>query len=351
MRIRIPDAVAAGVPVLLFVVLVTGGVILVSRLSSGPAAISPAAEPSGAAVNGPATTPVATPSAPPTPSASGTPSPRPTQSPTRPGEICIPRTQDAELSVITFNIHSARGRGNTVGLSAIGDALAGWRPDVVLLQEVDRGRIWTGRVDMPATLADRLGMFVAFGVNKTRSPTNQYGTVILSRYPILSSSNQWLPGPPGTHQRSLQHAVIDVDGIEMSVYGTHLEHTSSAARQTQMNVIAPILRDDPRPKVFGGDLNTTPGSATMRTARSVVTDTWTSVGVGAGHTAPAADPRIRIDYLMYGDAATVDVTPTSAEVLPPVVSDHRPVRATYQVIETSGEVCVPDLQEQDLPSV
>ena len=52
---------------------------------------------------------------------------------------------------------------------------------------------------------------------------------------------------------------------------------------------------------------------------------------------------------MYGDAATVDVTPPSAEVLAPVVSDHRPVRATYQVIETTGEVCVPDLQEQDLP--
>ena len=142
---------------------------------------------------------------------------------------------------------------------------------------------------------------------------------------------------------------IDVDGIEMSIYGTHLEHTSSAARQSQMNVIAPILRADPRPKIFGGDLNATSGSATMSTARTVLEDAWTSVGVGAGHTAPAANPRIRIDYLMDGDAATVDVTPLRAEVLAPVVSDHLPVRATYQITKTTGEVCIPDLQEQDLP--
>jgi endonuclease/exonuclease/phosphatase (EEP) superfamily protein YafD len=84
-------------------------------------------------------------------------------------------------------------------------------------------------------------------------------------------------------------------------------------------------------------------------ARTALTDTWGAAGTSSGLTAPAGNPRVRIDYLMYAAGAGVDLSPITAQVLPSFVSDHRAVRATYRVSTPGAEVCVPVLQEQDLP--
>jgi endonuclease/exonuclease/phosphatase family metal-dependent hydrolase len=280
------------------------------------------------------------------PSSSPGVTPSPGASPSAPTDsqtVCVPRHQQTRLNVVTFNIHSARAPDGSVHLGTIAHALSAWHPDVVLLQEVDRGRIWTGRVDMPTVLADRLGMTWAFGDNVRRSATNQYGTAILSRYPILNARNVSLPAPPGTQQRGLLHVTIDANGIPVSVYGTHLENGSRVARLKQIRAIAPILAADPRPEIFGGDLNSTPNSQVFAVARRVVSDTWQSVGIGPGWTHPAGAPHIRIDYLFYRGGSGVDVQPVRAEVLPPALSDHRAVRATYRVSTGHGDVCLPVL--------
>jgi endonuclease/exonuclease/phosphatase family metal-dependent hydrolase len=187
----------------------------------------------------------------------------------------------------------------------------------------------------------------AFGANVRRSAANSYGTAILSRYPIESYRNTPLPAPPGTQQRGLLRATIVVNGVRMSVYGTHLENTSATARLLQARAIAPIVRADPLPKVFGGDLNSRPGSPVLDTIDGVAHDTWAAVGVGAGLTHPDAIPRIRIDYLMYADGSTADLTPLGMDVLPSHVSDHRAVRAAYRLTAGQGDVCVPVLPEQN----
>jgi endonuclease/exonuclease/phosphatase family metal-dependent hydrolase len=261
--------------------------------------------------------------------------------------VCVPQEEQRQLTAVSFNIHSAREHDGRVDLGTIADEIAAMRADVVLLQEVDRGRAWTQRLDMPALLADRLDMSWAFGANVVRSPTNQYGTAILSRYPIVSSRNVLLPDPRGTQQRGLLHAVVDVHGTEVSIYDTHLEATSSAARLQQIRVITPILRADPRPRLFGGDLNSGPASGVLVAARSVLADTWTAVGSGAGLTVPGGAPRIRIDYLLFGDGrsdgGSADLEPLAVQVLPSQVSDHRAVRATYRLTTEGEPVCVPQL--------
>jgi endonuclease/exonuclease/phosphatase family metal-dependent hydrolase len=281
------------------------------------------------------------------PTPSGTPAVTPSPMlPTARSSVCVPLHQDAHLTVVTFNIHSARAQDGSVELGSIADALAGWHPDVVLLQEVDRGRRWTGRMDMPSLLADRLGMTWTFGVNVRRSRSNEYGTAILSRYPILHSRNIPLPAPPGTQQRGLLHATIDADGLLLSVYGTHLENTSPPARLRQIRTVEPILAADPRPEIFGGDLNAAPGSPVVTSTRTLLTDTWRAVGRGPGATVPARDPRTRIDYLLYRDGSGVRIEPQSVRVLPRVVSDHRAVGATYRLSTRNTPVCVPDLSAQ-----
>jgi endonuclease/exonuclease/phosphatase family metal-dependent hydrolase len=266
-----------------------------------------------------------------------------TTGPSAPSSTCVHYDQQARLTVVTFNIRSARAQDGSVHLDAIAAALAAWHPDLILLQEVDRGRNRTGRVDMPAVLADRLHMAWTFGENLQWSPTSQYGTAILSRYPILQARNVHLPDPPGTEQRGLLHASVDVGGLPVSVYVTHLENTSKRARLEQIRAIAPILAADPAAKILGGDLNSIPASAVLARSRTLMADTWLAAGHGPGDTVPAWAPHARIDYLLYRGGSGVTITPLRAEVLPRVVSDHRAVWASYRLSTGANRVCIPVL--------
>jgi endonuclease/exonuclease/phosphatase family metal-dependent hydrolase len=345
---RIADVVGT-VPVVVVLVAVIVGVFVVARDHS-PSPQSTALPPisSASTTSAPSATPQASPEETHSPAESGSPRPshavEPTPAlPTATATVCVNRTKHRQLSVVTFNIHSARAENGSVQLDTIAAELARWAPDVVLLQEVDRGRAWSGRIDMPAVLADRLDMTWAFGANVVRSPTNQYGTAILSRFPIESFRNTALPAPRGTQQRGLLHAIIDVRGVPVSVYDTHLENTSGTARLQQIRAIVPVVRADPRPRLLGGDLNSSPASSVLDIARSVLADTWTSVGAGPSMTAPAGNPRVRIDYLLYADGAGVTLTPERMERLPSAVSDHFAVRADYGVAAEGDEVCVPQV--------
>ncbi|GAA4371569.1 endonuclease/exonuclease/phosphatase family protein [Nocardioides caricicola] len=337
MRSRITDTAALTAVMVGLLIVVITALLIATKDPEQPAARLP--DP---------TAPPPTAPADPEASATGqTKPPRPTRSPGD-RETCVDGGTRTRLTVLTFNIHSARTPDGSVRLAEIASELATWDADVVLLQEVDRGRAWTGGVDMPAVLADQLDMAWAFGTNVRRSATNLYGTAILSRFPIESYRNTLLPAPPGTQQRGLLNAVIDVDGTRMSVYGTHLEHTSSDARVQQMQTIAPILAADELPKVFGGDLNAKPGSPVLLAAGPAVQDTWKAIGDGAGLTHPAGVPQHRIDYLMHGDGSDADLAPLATQVLTSNVSDHRAVWATYELSSGSAtDVCVPVVPEQD----
>ncbi len=326
------------VSIVLLLAVVIAVVVELSR-DGGTAEVAPPARTTPA-------TPTQVPSA--TPADRGTPD-GPSTPPKATSTVCVDSTDATRLHVMTFNIHSARASDGSVRLATITEEIRRWRADVVLLQEVDRGREWTGRVDMPAAMADALGTSWTFGANVRRSPTNQYGTAILSRFPIKDSRNVPLPAPPGTQQRGLLSATLDVDGTEVSVYNTHLEHTSRTARLQQMQAIAQVLAADTRPMVLGGDLNSRPGSPVLNLAGRYLTDTWTAVGLGPGYTHSARNPRSRIDYLLHDGGEEADLVPVDAMVLRSGVSDHWAVRAGYRLVSDSGAVCVPLLGGDDLP--
>ncbi len=281
--------------------------------------------PSGPSPTGPSD---AIPSA---PTGSATPGPLPTAS----GETCVPGNTTG-LTVVSFNIKSGHGANGTVQLDLLASTLASWKPDLVLLQEVDKNQLRTGRVDQPAYLGQKLRFYSTFGANLATRSGGQYGTALLSRYPILSVENTRLPRRAGDEPRGLLHAVLDVDGTRLSAYVVHLQHSSATARLSQMRAIQRIVTADPLPKIIGGDFNTIPGSAVMGMARSFASDTWTAVGVGPGLTVPRVDPRRRIDYLLQSG-----LVPQDMRVLTPNVSDHRALWARLG-LDSSGKVCLPD---------
>ena len=206
--------------------------------------------------------------------------------------VCTPRVVNESITAVSFNIKS-----RTTDVASI---LADSGADIVLLQEVDRNRASSRRVDQAGLVAGALGMTDAFGANVLRGGDSQYGTAVLSRYPIVSVHNTLLPNAPGGQQRGLLHVVVNVRGVKLSIYDTHLQNRMEALRVRQMGTVAAIMREDPNPIILGGDFNATPRSQPVQIALSVVDDPWAyGVGVGSQLTHPSSHPRGRIDYLLH----------------------------------------------------
>jgi endonuclease/exonuclease/phosphatase family metal-dependent hydrolase len=239
---------------------------------------------------------------------------------------CLPGPVDTTFNVVTYNIHSGHGHSGA-SLDRIADALRSLHADIVLLQEVDSGRSRTGRVNQPEALAARLDMVSAYGGN-ARLDGGVIGNAILTRYPLVSAKNSPLPNADGRQPRGLLHAVLKVDGIEVSVFDNHLDFHSDALKARQMAHAAQLIAADPLPGIVGGDLNSFPGSGAAAAARSVAQDPFPLVGRGSSATSPADRPRSRIDYLLHRGTG---LTPLVTTVPPVLLSDHRPVFASYRL--------------------
>ncbi len=231
------------------------------------------------------------------------------------------------LTVLSFNIHHAAGEDGVVDLDRLADEIRRTHADVIGLQEVDRhyGER-SGWADQPAELARRLGMHVVYGANldleppAPGQPRRQYGTAILSRYPILDSQNVLLPkGKPAEEQRGLLTAVVNVRGVHVRVLNTHLQHDSAASRLLQATVVADSVTASREPVVLTGDLNAVPTAPEITTLTAHLRDGGTDL------TYPADVPTARIDYVLTTGL------PVSSRVLPTEASDHRPVLATLAV--------------------
>ena len=240
-----------------------------------------------------------------------------------PAAATPPRT----LTVLSFNIHHAAGEDGVFDLDRLADEIRRTHADVIGLQEVDRHygerSEWT---DEPAELASRLGMHVVYGANldleppAAGQPRRQYGTAILSRYPILEWRNTLLPkGKPAEEQRGLLEAVVNVRGVKVRAMTTHLQHDSADSRLLQAKVVADAVVAAKEPVVLTGDLNAIP------TAPEVTALTAHLRDGGNAFTYPADVPTARIDYVLTNGL------PLFSKVLPTAASDHRPVLSALVV--------------------
>ncbi|GAA1476200.1 endonuclease/exonuclease/phosphatase family protein [Nocardioides aestuarii] len=252
---------------------------------------------------------------------------RPSAQPTAPGGTLTPCPQGSRLTAMTFNIHFGKTARGEPGLDRIAREIRAWAPDVVVLNEVDRGRGRSGGVAQARVLGQRTGMHAAYGPNR-RYGGGWSGNAVLSRLPVVRSGNRALPFVEGTIPRGLLRVTVDLDGVPVDVFATHFENSSPAARRRQAREVARTVSRSPRPFVLGGDLNASPGGVALQVLdRAGVVDAWTQVGRGDGFTVPAWAPRKRIDYLLSDER----LLPRRSEVLLSQVSDHRPVRTVFDV--------------------
>ena len=140
---------------------------------------------------------------------------------------------DIVLRVMTYNIHHGAGPDDRMDLEKIAAVIRREDPDVVLLQEVDRGVERSGRRDLLRELATLTGLeHTAFGKNIDHQG-GDYGNGLLSRYPIRREVNSWLERAAPGERRGVLQAIVEVRGREIAVLGTHLDASDAAERESR----------------------------------------------------------------------------------------------------------------------
>lgn len=236
--------------------------------------------------------------------------------------------EPVRLRVLTYNINHGEGTDGRVKLRRIADVIAAAEPDVVALQEVDRGTSRTGRVDQADVLGRMTGMEHAFG-RSLYFLGGEYGNALLSRRPIAGSETVELPtGSRGEPTRALLVRIRLDDGEEVLIVSTQLDGQADDRRAAADRINAAI---GDGPAVLAGDLGvpvSDPPFDRLATA-------WASTAAAPLPTVPAGRPTAQVDHVLVAPPARWRLV--EARVLDaPDASDHRPVLAVLEYIEPDG---------------
>ena len=170
-----------------------------------------------------------------------------------------------DLRIMTYNIHRCIGMDGKVSSERIADVIAGQRPDVVALQEVDCGQSRPAQHDQAATIARLLATLLP-SPSPWQVERERCGNVVLSRHPMglmraggLHRHRAWRTFA----RRGALWVEIENEGRILQLITTHLGLTPRE-RANQVQVLtgpewlaAPGFRS---PAVLCGDFNTQPGS-------------------------------------------------------------------------------------------
>jgi endonuclease/exonuclease/phosphatase family metal-dependent hydrolase len=283
------------------------------------------------------------------------------------------------VKLVSYNIQYGRGRDGVFDLERIVAAIAG--ADVIALQEVERYWQRSGLRDQPQDIAELVGEYhwtygpgidldasTRDGDGRLCNRRRQFGNMLLSRRPILSSRNHLLPKygslGPMSIQRSALEGVIETGRGWLRVYSVHLTHLSAETRLPQVERLldiherAPVegaalcggdLKDEwtrdglapalPREAILMGDFNMEPDSVEYTRITGPVSpyggritnphgfvDAWVAAGnaEGDGVSADIDGRNVRLDYC-FVSAGLRDAIAAARIDAEAAGSDHQPM--------------------------
>ena len=236
----------------------------------------------------------------------------------------------AELTLGSLNLHMGRGSGgHDAPFYDVVTACKEVDADVLVVQEA-----WVpdGEDGDVLAVAAGLGYCVAatFAVARAEchdqvrlvarsggAGDGDWQVAVLSRLPVVDSAivplGPQLPRDPG--RRALVVATIEVGGGTFTVCGTHLPVPKDPVWRLGPSLRRALPPAD-RPAALTGDMNMwgwcierMAGTGWRRAVR--------------GRTYPAGRPHSQVDHILVSPPVEV----VGAEVIPQVMSDHRPIRA------------------------
>lgn len=232
------------------------------------------------------------------------------------------------LRVMTYNIQHGAGTDQKLNLSRIAEVIRREHPDLVGLQEVDRGVERTARLDEIAELARATRMEYAFA-NNLRYQGGQYGVAVLSRFPVLSLDHRLYDNRREARRRGFIEVEVSVGGQKISFVTTHLDYKYEDGRLFETEQLMKALEAIKNPLIIVGDFNDLPNGSSYRLIRTLFEDAWDVSGQSGGLSYPADKPAKRIDYIFCRKAEGLIVK--RVRVVNTLASDHRPVVADLEL--------------------
>ena len=230
------------------------------------------------------------------------------------------RAADEPLTLVDWNLHYGVSPLTAVDLEGIAATIEAEDPDVVTLQEVQRGWVFGGGSDMATWLAHRLGMTIHFAP----AADHQFGNAVLARSELTDVVVHPLPYGAGPQSRSaLSTTLTTADGTPLRVTSIHTQHRESntPTRLEQLEALAEAEPVTP-PAILAGDFNAEPGWPEIELLEAAG---WVPAD-DEMLTSPAIDPAYKIDWV-FGQGVTFHQASAAITSL----SDHRPLVAEFSV--------------------
>ncbi len=287
------------------------------------------------------------------------------------------------IKILTWNLGFLYGRGSEgpgylprtkefyeERLQGLVTQILDWNPDIILFQEIDFDSARSAGINQAEYVAVHAGYpFVAEAVSwdahyipfpywplSRNFGRMKSGGAILSRYPMKShdinilgkpASNPWWYNLFYLH-RYQQFVSIDIGGKDYSFVNLHLEAFDKVDRSGQVKKLAELTASG-KIDFAAGDFNMVPDVSAKKRNYSESEDDYEgdlSFGImtQAGmdevipeeiygkdearfFTFPAWAPNRRLDYIFFKKGLKM----MRAEVLPSALSDHLPLRASFQL--------------------
>ena len=229
------------------------------------------------------------------------------------------------VKVMSYNLHQGFDVYGSHGMENLARVIEAEDPDIIALQEVSRGWVVNGSVDMLVWLSQRLEMNYAWGP----AADSVWGNAVLSKRPITGFQNHEMPNNGVLRlDRAFLVAEVDVGGGEaLNVVATHFhnDEDDSAIRVPQARAVLEVAGSD-RATVLIGDFNAHPDHPEMLLiAGAGLNDTFvTSGATGDGFTFPTDAPWRRIDYIW----ASPNLKARDFSIPNSLASDHFAVAVT-----------------------
>ncbi|MCH7662805.1 MAG: endonuclease/exonuclease/phosphatase family protein [Chloroflexi bacterium] len=240
-------------------------------------------------------------------------------------ESITPSATNKTVRVMSYNLHNGINTDGRLDLEAIAKVIEESGADVVGLQEVSRGWLIFGSVDMLSWLSQRLDMPYIYG------PTGdaQWGNAVLSRYPILSAELVALEPSGLLLRRGYIKATIDIGGGTLTIINTHFTHVDEHddERDIQSSQIIEA-RNGESTTIMMGDLNARPDdNAITILIDSGMVDISAEIGSQPTYTYYSTNPDHQIDYIF----ASSDLGYEDFIIPNTTASDHLPVVVTITI--------------------
>lgn len=234
------------------------------------------------------------------------------------------------IRVATYNVHGGYDEYYTDQLEDVARTIQQSGADVVLLQQVEAGRLASGGVDQPLWLARRLGMDRRFfGTNE-----DLLGLAVLSRAEIAFDDGALLASL-GTQTGVQRVQVVPDSNVVVTVYNTWLspllalgEGAVEEQQQDQQRQLNQIFAEelqgacslDLGRAVVGGTMNNVPDSPLMQQMKAAgFSDPFAGLPLEIGATfVRQGQPKARFDYLWL-----CNLPSSGVGVLDSAASDHR----------------------------